>query len=84
LRVSAQEPIKLTPNGNRVPDPSVPQPEGVIGLVSSPIQAVERLAIQGDDRRYLLWLLTQNRPSRSSTIDLATIWQYADSTVNLS
>ena len=80
LRVSAQEPIKLTPNGNRVPDPSVPQPEGVIGLVSSPIQAVERLAIQGDDRRYLLWLLTQNRPSRSSTIDLATIWQYADST----
>jgi hypothetical protein len=80
LRVSVQEPIKLTPSGNEVPDPSVPQPEGVIGFVSSPIQAVERLAIQGDDRRYLLWLLTRNRPSRSSTIDLATMWQYADTT----
>ncbi len=80
LRVSVQESVKLTPSGNKVPDPSVPQPEGVIGFVSSPIQAVERLAIQGDDRRYLLWLLTRNRPSRSSTIDLATVWQYADTT----
>ncbi len=80
LQVTAKEPIKLTPSGNKVPDASVAEPEGVIGYVPNPIRAVERLATQGDDRRYLLWLLTQNKPSRSSTIDQPTKWQYADTT----
>jgi len=42
LRVTAPDPVKRTPSGQLVEDPSVPEPDAVIGVVASPISAVER------------------------------------------
>ncbi|MEP6602059.1 MAG: hypothetical protein ABJB49_09665, partial [Nitrospirota bacterium] len=72
-------PVITTPSGAKVPDSSAPQPEGVIGVVAAAIGAVERLAAQGDDRRYLLWLLSsENRPGWRTRIDQPTKWEYAE------
>ena len=69
-------PVKRGPAGSEVEDNDVPLPEHVIGVTAFGIRAVERLATQGDDRRYLLWLLTdQNR--RGSELIHETKWQYA-------
>ena len=77
LKVTMPPPVKRGPGGSEVEDDNVPLPEGVIGVTAFGIRAVERLATQGDDRRYLLWLLAdQNR--RGSDIVYATKWQYAE------
>ena len=79
LKVTMSPPVKRGPGGSEVEDNDVPLPEHVIGVTAFGIRAVERLATQGDDRRYLLWLLTdQNR--RGSEIEQATKWQYAVTT----
>ena len=77
LRVTVPDPLKRTPSGDEVPDPSVPEPDIVIGLVASPIWAVERLAAKDDDRRYLLSLLAQEWLDDHRGTQ-ATKWQYAD------
>ncbi|MFI5311030.1 MAG: hypothetical protein ACHQQ3_07340, partial [Gemmatimonadales bacterium] len=81
LKVTAPEPVMTTPSGQKVPDPSIPGQPGVIGVTASGIRAVERLAIQNDDRRYLLWILTsENRPGWGSHIEQSNKWQYAEAT----
>ena len=81
LVVTAREPVTRTPSGNQVPDYNAPAPENIIGTFGGPLSAFEALAIRGDDRRYLLGLLTdENRPGWRTHIDQATKWQYADTT----
>jgi hypothetical protein len=77
LKVTMSPPVKRGPSGSEVEDDTVPLPDNVIGVTAFGIRAVERLATQGDDRRYLLWLLSdQNR--RGSDIVHPTKWQYAE------
>ena len=81
LVVTARAPVTTTPSGNQVPDYTAPAPENIIGTFGGPLSAFEALATRGDDRRYLLGLLTQeNRPGWRTHIDQATKWQYADVT----
>lgn len=81
LVVTAREPVTKTPSGNQAPDYNAPAPENIIGTFGGPLSAFEALATRGDDRRYLLGLLTEeNRPGWRTHIDQATKWQYADTT----
>ena len=77
LKVTMPPPVKRAPGGAEVEDPDVPLPEGVIGVTASAIRAVERLAVQGDDRGHALWLLTDMN-LRGSTLVHETKWQYAE------
>lgn len=77
LKVTMPPPVKRTPAGAEIEDNDVPLPENVIGVTASAIRAVERLATQGDDRRYALWLLTANHTVGSQYIQ-PTKWQYAE------
>jgi hypothetical protein len=77
LKVTMPPPVKRAPGGTEMEDPDIPLPENVIGVTASAIRAVERLATQGDDRRYALWLLTDmNR--RGSDLIHPTKWEYAE------
>jgi hypothetical protein len=76
LKVTMPPPVKRGPGGSEMEDNDVPLPEHVIGVTASAIRAVERLASQGDDRRYLLWLLTDNN-RRGSELVQETKWQHA-------
>jgi hypothetical protein len=82
LAVNTRDPVKRGPGGALTEDYTVPQPEGVIGVWASPIKAVEQLAIQGDDRRYLLWLLTERmRDFRLDTTHFHVVkWPFAETT----
>jgi hypothetical protein len=53
------EPVKLNPNGTKMPDYDMPIPPGVIGVYSNPALALEILVTQDDDYRYLLYILKQ-------------------------
>jgi hypothetical protein len=77
LRVTVPEPYMTTPGGSRVLDDSVPMPEKVIGTYGDPVKAMEILATQGDDRRYLLYLLTDENIPNRGVIDRATQWTFA-------
>src|SRR5581483_11687563 len=67
-----------TPSGNQVPDSNAPASENIIGTFGGPLAAFEALATRGNDRGYLLGLLTaENRPGWRTHIDQATKWQYA-------
>ena len=79
LKVTMPPPVKRAPGGTEIEDPDIPLPEHVIGVTGSAVRAVERLASQGDDRRYLLWLLSDNN-RRGSELVHETKWQYAMST----
>jgi hypothetical protein len=76
LKVTMPPPVKRSPGGTEIEDPDIPLPENVIGVTGSAVRAVERLASQGDDRRYLLWLLTDNN-RRGSELVHETKWQHA-------
>jgi hypothetical protein len=78
LVVTAPRPVKTGPGGSEVDDYTIPMPEGVIGVYGDPITAMEILATKDDDRRYLLYLLTdQNRPN-PHVWDRATEWAFAE------
>jgi len=79
LKVTMPPPVKRGPGGTEMEDPDIPLEENVIGVTASAIRAVERLATQGDDRRYALWLLTDNS-RRGSELVHETKWQHAMST----
>lgn len=57
LVVNVPEPWKIGPGGSKVEDNDVPMPDGVIGVYSVPLTALEILATKDDDRRYLLSVL---------------------------
>jgi len=79
LVVTEPDPVKRGPGGSILPDDTVPEPDRVIGVTASQIRAVERLATQGDDRRYLLWLFTDLTPSKSARRrDLGGQWPFAE------
>ena len=71
------KPTKLGPGGGEVIDYEKPTPEGVIGVFADPVRAMEILASQDDDRRYLLDLLHRQSPDLRK-IDPATSWTFAD------
>ncbi|HVY04647.1 MAG TPA: hypothetical protein VHB46_01600 [Burkholderiales bacterium] len=77
LKVTMPPPVKRAPGGTEMEDDTIPLRENVIGVTASAIRAVERLATQDDDRRYLLWLLT-DLSRRGSDMILTTKWQYAE------
>jgi len=79
LKVTMPPPVKRAPGGSEMEDPDIPLAENVIGVTASAIRAVERLATQGDDRRYAFWLLTDNS-RRGSEFVHETKWQHAMST----
>ena len=77
LKVTMPPPVKRAPGGTEMEDDTVPLPDYVIGVTASAIRAVERLATQGDDRRYALWLLTDRNRQGSSLVQ-PTKWQHAE------
>lgn len=76
LVVTEPDPVKRGPGGSILPDDTVPEPNRVIGVTAGQIRAVERLATQGDDRRYLLWLFTDLTPRKTNW--QATQWPFAE------
>src|SRR5258708_3607411 len=78
LVVTVPRPVKIGPGGSEVDDYTVPIPPGVIGVYADPIMAMELLATQDDDRRYLLHLLTGQNYPNGRTWDRATAWTFAD------
>lgn len=81
LKVTMPPPVKRAPGGMEIEDPDIPLLDNVIGVTGSAVRAVERLASQEDDRRYLLWLLTDNN-RRGSELVHETKWQYACPPIN--
>lgn len=77
LVVTVAAPYKTGPGGSQVIDDDVPMPETVIGTYGDPVKAMEILATQGDDRRYLLYLLAGENVTNRHTIDRATQWTFA-------
>jgi hypothetical protein len=73
------EPVKLGPGGSRVDDYDAPVPKGdVIGIYKDPALAMEILATQDDDRRYLLYLLKHQYWKNASSIKQAKDeWTFA-------
>lgn len=72
------EPVKLGPGGSKVADYDAPVPKGVIGVYTNPALAMEILATQDDDRRYLLYLLKHQYWKNASSIKEATDeWTFA-------
>ena len=80
LVVTVPPPMKLTPGGQKVEDPTVPMPEGVIGVYSDPVRAFEILATKDDDIRYLKWLLTRQNMPDGRYFDVAHKWDFANKT----
>ena len=72
------QPEKLGPGGSAVPDYDAPVPKGVIGVYTNPALAMEILATQDDDRRYLLYLLKHQYWKNAASIKQATDeWTFA-------
>jgi hypothetical protein len=80
LVVTVPPPMKLTPSGQKVEDPTVPMPEGVIGVYSDPVRAFEILATKDDDIRYLKWLLTEQNMPDGRYFYVAHKWDFANKT----
>lgn len=80
LVVTVPPPMKLTPSGQNVEDPTVPMPEGVIGVYSDPVRAFEILATKDDDIRYLKWLLTRQNMPDGRYFYVAHKWAFASKT----
>jgi len=70
-------PYKKGPGGDNMIDYEKPIPEGVIGVYADPLTAMEVLATQDDDRRYLLFMLQRHSPDRRK-VDPASKWTFAD------
>jgi hypothetical protein len=70
-------PYKKGPGGDNVIDYDKPIPDGVIGVYADPLTAMEVLATQDDDRRYLLFMLQRHSPDRRK-IDPTSKWTFAD------
>jgi len=70
-------PYKKGPGGSDMIDYDMPTPESVIGVYADPARAMELLATQDDDRRYLLYLLHNHAPDLRR-LDPATTWMFAD------
>jgi hypothetical protein len=78
LVVTAPRPVKIGPGGAEVDDDAVPMPEGVIGVYSNPLVAMEVLATQGDDRRYLIFLFKgQYYRDNLRLFDVSNKWSFA-------
>lgn len=75
--VVTANPYKKGPGGSEMIDYDMPTPEGVIGVYADPARAMELLATQDDDRRYLLYLLHNHAPDLRR-LDPATTWTFAD------
>jgi hypothetical protein len=75
--VVTADPYKKGPGGGEMIDYDKPMPEGVIGVYADPARAMELLATQDDDRRYLLYLLHNHAPDLRR-LDPATTWTFAD------
>jgi hypothetical protein len=80
LVVTVPPPMKTTPSGQKVEDPTVPMPEGVIGVYSDPVRAFEILATKDDDIRYLKWLLTRQNMPDGRYFYVAHKWDFANKT----
>src|SRR6185312_15661251 len=66
--VTVPPPLKKTPDGSLVDDYSAPMPTEVFGTYRDPLVALEILATQDDDYRYLLWVLKgHSRPAPGTT-----------------
>jgi hypothetical protein len=72
--------MKTTPSGQQVEDPTVPMPEGVIGVYSDPVRAFEILATKDDDISYLKWLLTRQNMPDGRYFYVAHKWDFANKT----
>jgi hypothetical protein len=80
LVINVPRPVKIGPGGSEVADNDFPMPAGVIGVYSSPLVAMERLACQDDDRRFLLHVLKgQFKLNRERLDPSVTNWTYAQS-----
>ena len=75
--VVTADPYKKGPGGGEMIDYEKPMPDGVIGVYADPARAMELLATQDDDRRYLLYLLHNHAPDLRR-LDPATTWTFAD------
>jgi len=75
--VVTADPYKTGPGGGQTIDYEKPMPEGVIGVYADPARAMELLATQDDDRRYLLYLLHNHAPDLRR-LDPATTWTFAE------
>ena len=75
--VVTADPYKKGPGGGEMIDYDKPMPEGVIGVYADPARAMELLASQDDDRRYLLYLLHNHAPDLRR-LDPATTWTFAE------
>jgi len=76
LVVKVPEPWKIGLGGSKVADDTVPMPDGVIGVYSVPLTALEILATKDDDRRYLLYVL-KGRWVREKRQLATTQWAFA-------
>ena len=70
-------PYKKGPGGDNVVDYEKAIPEGVIGVYADPLTAMEVLATQDDDRRYLLFMLQRHVPDRRKE-NPTFKWTFAD------
>jgi len=70
-------PYKKGPGGDNIVDYEKPIPEGVIGVYADPLTAMEVLATQDDDRRYLLFMLQRHVPDRRKE-NPTYKWTFAD------
>jgi hypothetical protein len=72
------QPEKFGPGGSRVPDYDAPLPKGVIGVYTNPALAMEILATQDSDRRYLMYLLKHQYWKNAASIKQAMDeWTFA-------
>ena len=76
LVVTVPEPWKIGPGGSKVADDDVPMPDGVIGVYSNPLLALQILSTKDDDRRYLLYLL-KGQWDRNNLSLAPTQWAFA-------
>jgi hypothetical protein len=83
LVVTVPPPMKTTRSGQKVEDPTVAMPEGVIGVYSDPVRAFEILATKDDDIRYLKWLLTRQNMPDGRYFYVAHKWDFAEKTYEL-
>lgn len=78
LVVTAKPALKRGPGGSMIDDDDLPMPPGVLGRVGHPLEAMETLATQDDDRRYLLHALTTENRKDSTSLDRPNQWAFAE------
>jgi hypothetical protein len=76
LVVTVPAPWKIGPGGSKVTDDDVPMPDGVIGVYSNPLLALQILSTKDDDRRYLLYLLKGQWVQQNRSL-APTQWAFA-------